>query len=101
MHTGAGEWIWRPLSNPTSPAVSTFIDNNPRGFGLVQRDRKFEHYQDLDLAYELRPTYWVEPREGWGEGGVQLVELPTDERDQRQYRRLLGAEGRDSRRAAR
>ena len=63
---------------PAAPAVSTFLDNNPRGFGLVQRDRSFEHYQDLDLAYELRPTYWVEPREGWGEGGVQLVELPTD-----------------------
>ncbi len=78
MHTGAGEWIWRPLSNPVQPAVSTFIDNNPHGFGLLQRDRTFEHYQDLDLAYELRPAYWVEPSEGWGEGGVQLAELPTD-----------------------
>jgi glucans biosynthesis protein len=78
MHTGAGEWIWRPLSNPVAPAVSTFLDNNPRGYGLVQRDRTFEHYQDLDLAYELRPSYWVEPHEGWGEGAVQLVELPTD-----------------------
>ena len=78
MHTGAGEWIWRPLSNPAMAAVSTFIDNNPRGFGLLQRDRSFEHYQDLELAYELRPAYWIEPREGWGEGGVQLVELPTD-----------------------
>ena len=78
MHTGAGEWIWRPLSNPAQPAVSTFLDNNPRGFGLLQRDRSFEQYQDLDLAYELRPAYWVEPNEGWAEGGVQLVELPTD-----------------------
>src|SRR6202042_2307922 len=52
MHTGAGEWIWRPLSNPAVPAVSTFIDNNPRGFGLLQRDRNFDDYQDLDLAYE-------------------------------------------------
>ena len=77
IHTGAGEWIWRPLSNPAQPAVSTFVDNNPRGFGLLQRDRTFEHYQDLDLAYELRPAYWVEPAEGWGEGGVQLAELPT------------------------
>ena len=48
-----------------------------RGFGLLQRDRSFEHYQDLDLAYELRPSYWIEPREGWGEGQVGLVELPT------------------------
>ena len=78
IHTGAGEWIWRPLSNPAEPAISTFVDNNMRGFGLVQRDRTFDHYQDLELAYEQRPTYWIEPHEGWGEGGVQLVELPTD-----------------------
>ena len=31
IHTGAGEWIWRPLSNPAAPSVSTFLDNNPRG----------------------------------------------------------------------
>ena len=78
MHTGSGEWIWRPLSNPAHRAVSTFLDSNPRGFGLLQRDRSFEHYQDLDLAYEMRPAYWIEPREGWGDGGVQLVELPTE-----------------------
>jgi glucans biosynthesis protein len=78
MHTGAGERIWRPLSNPDALRVSTFVDSNPRGFGLAQRNRLFDHYQDLELAYELRPTYWIEPREGWGDGGVQLVELPTD-----------------------
>ena len=77
IHTGAGEWIWRPLSNPVAPALSTFLDNGVRGFGLIQRDRSFDHYQDLDLAYELRPSYWIEPRDNWGEGAVQLVELPT------------------------
>jgi glucans biosynthesis protein len=79
MHTGAGEWIWRPLSNPISPAVSVFLDANPHGFGLLQRDRNFPDYQDLDLAYELRPSYWIEPHEGWGEGRVQLLELPTSD----------------------
>jgi glucans biosynthesis protein len=77
IHAGSGEWIWRPLSNPAQPAVSAFLDRDVRGFGLLQRDRSFENYQDLDLAYELRPSYWVEPREGWGEGRVGLVELPT------------------------
>ena len=77
MHTGAGEWIWRPLSNPASPEVSAFTDTNPRGFGLLQRDRNFDDYQDLELAYELRPSYWIEPHEGWGEGRVELLELPT------------------------
>ena len=64
-------------SNPAAPAVSAFLDTNPRGFGLLQRDRNFRDYQDLELAYELRPSYWIEPHEGWGEGRVELLELPT------------------------
>jgi periplasmic glucans biosynthesis protein len=78
IHSGTGEWIWRPLRNPTKPQVSAFLDHDIRGFGLLQRDRDFFHYQDLDLAYETRPSYFVEPRENWGEGAVELVELPTE-----------------------
>ncbi len=77
IHSGTGEWIWRPLRNPAKPEVSAFLDRDLRGFGLLQRDRDFDHYQDLDLAYEMRPSYFVEPRESWGEGRVELVELPT------------------------
>jgi glucans biosynthesis protein len=77
IHSGTGEWIWRPLRNPKEQAVSAFVERNPRGFGLMQRDRVFEHYQDLDLNYELRPSYWVEPQGEWGEGHVELIELPT------------------------
>lgn len=79
IQTGGGEWIWRPLRNPRTPQISSFWDKAPKGFGLMQRDRLFEHYQDLDLAYERRPSYFVEPREDWGEGHVELVELPTDD----------------------
>jgi periplasmic glucans biosynthesis protein len=79
MHTGSSEWIWRPLSNPAAPSLSVFLDANPRGYGLLQRDRNFSDYEDLDLAYELRPSYWVEPHEGWGEGSVELLELPTSD----------------------
>ncbi|MGL4637416.1 MAG: glucan biosynthesis protein [Beijerinckiaceae bacterium] len=79
MHTGAGEWIWRPLRNPGKIEAAAFIDNNIRGFGLMQRDRVFEHYQDLDLHYEQRPSYWVEPLEGWGEGKIELFEIPTSD----------------------
>ena len=77
IHSGTGEWIWRPLRNPVRPEVSAFLDKDIRGFGLLQRDRDFDHYQDLDLAYEMRPSVWVEPRGSWGEGRVELVELPT------------------------
>ncbi|MBF9234722.1 glucan biosynthesis protein [Microvirga alba] len=77
MQSGAGEWIWRPLRNPTRKSVSSFSDNNPRGFGLMQRDRVFENYQDLEAYYHKRPGYWVEPVGQWGEGRVELVEIPT------------------------
>jgi glucans biosynthesis protein len=82
MHTGGGEWIWRPLRNPNRKTVSAFSDNNPRGFGLMQRDRTFENYQDLEATYHLRPGYWVEPIGPWGEGRVELVEIPTRDETQ-------------------
>lgn len=75
---GAGEHIWRPLNNPGRVTASAFSDNNPHGFGLLQRDRNFDHYQD-GVHYERRPSLWVEPLEGWGEGSVQLIEIPTDD----------------------
>jgi glucans biosynthesis protein len=77
IHSGTGEWIWRPLRNPRQQAISSFVERNVRGFGLMQRDRVFEHYQDLDLNYELRPSYWIEPQGDWGEGVVELIEIPT------------------------
>jgi glucans biosynthesis protein len=77
--TGAGEWIWRPLSNPRNLRVSRFMDENPRGFGLSQRDREVSHYEDNESRFQQRPSYWVEPLGDWGKGGVELVEIPTDE----------------------
>ncbi len=77
IETASGEWLWRPLRNPTTISVTSFLDKSTKGFGLLQRDRKFDHYQDLDLNYQSRPSYWVEPAEPFGEGRVELVELPT------------------------
>jgi glucans biosynthesis protein len=78
LWTGAGEYIWRPLNDPDSPSVSTFDDNTPRGFGLLQRDRAFDHYLD-GVRYDRRPSLWVEPLDDWGEGAVQLIELPSND----------------------
>ena len=75
--TGSGEWIWRPLVNPERLRVSAFYDNTPKGFGLVQRDRNFSSYEDLETRYDLRPSCWVEPKGDWGAGSVRLVEIPT------------------------
>ncbi len=77
IQTGSGEWIWRPLVNHRELRVATFADNDPRGFGLLQRDRNFESYQDLEASYHRRPSLWVEPVGKWGRGGVRLVEIPT------------------------
>jgi periplasmic glucans biosynthesis protein len=77
MHTSTNEWIWRPLRAPRVKVMSTFPQNNIRGFGLVQRDRQFDHYQDLELTYETRPTYFVEPHGDWGDGRIELLELAT------------------------
>jgi glucans biosynthesis protein len=77
IHSGTGEWLWRPLVNPRRLLVTSFALVNPIGFGLMQRDRDFEHYQDLEARYELRPSIWVEPRGNWGSGRVELVLIPS------------------------
>lgn len=76
--TGAGERIWRPLNNPPSTRVSAFLDENPRGFGLLQRDRDFGNYLD-GVMYDRRPSLWVEPLRPLGAGAVELLEIPTDD----------------------
>jgi glucans biosynthesis protein len=78
MATGNGEWIWRPLNNPLRLRISAYQDNNPRGFGLLQRDRDFDNYQDLEAHYHSRPGIWVEPQGDWGKGSVQLIEIPSN-----------------------
>ena len=79
MQTGTGEWLWRPLDNPAKLQVNRFMDDNPKGFGLIQRDRDFADYQDPDSQYERRPSYWIQPLGDWGKGGIELVEIPSDE----------------------
>ena len=75
---GNGERVWRSLNNPPHVMVSAFMDENPKGFGLLQRDRDFENYLD-GVNYDRRPSAWVTPIGDWGRGAVQLIELPTDD----------------------
>ncbi len=78
MHTAGGEWIWRPLSNGPGLRVTSLRDQTPRGFGLLQRDRSFASYLDLEANYHRRPSEWVAVDEGdWGRGGVELLAIPT------------------------
>lgn len=78
MERGNGERLWRPLHNPQELQVSSFLDENPQGFGLIQRQRDFSHYQDLEARYHRRPSVWVKPLSDWGKGQVELVEIPSD-----------------------
>jgi glucans biosynthesis protein len=74
---GSGELLARPLVNPSELRLSVFADDNPRGFGLLQRDRDFHAYRDLAARYELRPNLWVQPKGQWGAGSIRLIEIPT------------------------
>jgi glucans biosynthesis protein len=79
LQTGGGEWLWRPLLNPHALRVSSFSDQHPRSFGLIQRDRDFSDYEDEDAQFQRRPSYAMAPLGDWGKGAVELVEIPTDE----------------------
>jgi glucans biosynthesis protein len=79
LWTGKDERIWRPLVNPPQVTTNSFADTNPKGFGLIQRDRDFANYEDDGAYYNKRPGIWVEPKGNWGAGAVQLVEIPTDD----------------------
>ena len=72
------KWVWRPLNNPSQLSVTSFTYENPKGFGLVQRDRDFNNYFDIEAHYHNRPSLWIEPKGQWGNGRVELVEIPTD-----------------------
>jgi glucans biosynthesis protein len=78
IKSGTGERIWRPLANDTGRLETNFFRMEKlEGFGLLQRDRRFEAYEDGEAAYDLRPSLWIEPTNDWGSGHVMLMEIPT------------------------
>lgn len=79
MQHADGELNWRPLRNPKQTRVSRFKMTDPQGFGLIQRDRNFNHYEDLETEMQIRPSIWVAPQGGWGEGWVELLEIASDD----------------------
>jgi glucans biosynthesis protein len=81
MWTGSNEWLWRPLQNPypNGVRVTQYMDENPQGFGLMQRDVDYQNYLDLEARYDRRPSLWVSPKGQWGKGTVELVEISTAE----------------------
>ncbi len=78
IDTKGGEWIWHPVVNSERLLINSFSGDQPRGFGFLQRDMDFDHYQDLEARYDRRPGVWVTPKGDWGKGHVELIQLPTD-----------------------
>ena len=78
MRNGRGELLWRPLTNPRDLQISSFYDTNPRSFGLMQRQRNFHAFEDLESRFEKRPSLRIEPIGDWGNGEVRLIEIPTN-----------------------
>jgi periplasmic glucans biosynthesis protein len=76
---GGGERIWRPLTNPKRLQISVFSVRDVRGFGLIQRQRSFSGYEDLEANYQRRPSAWIVPTGSWGNGSVHLIEIPSEE----------------------
>lgn len=77
VENGAGERLWRPISNPARVETSAFLDDGPISFGLFQTPRDFTDFEDTEARYHHRPSAIVRPAEDWGRGAVMLVEIPT------------------------
>jgi glucans biosynthesis protein len=77
MASSDGEWLWRPLQNPSTPLVTSFAMKGLKGFGLMQREHAFCRYEDTEARYDLRPSAWVTPLGDWGPGRVELLLLPA------------------------
>lgn len=74
---GPGQvFVARTLTNPGQLAMEEFAPPRPLPYGLLQRDRRFDHYQDLDQELEARPNAWLTPGEGFPDGTLELLELP-------------------------
>lgn len=78
IHSGSGEWLWRPLIDPLTLQMDYFNADAPQGFGLLQRDTRFSDYEDAEARYDNRPSAWVTTHGDWGDGNVVLVQIPSD-----------------------
>lgn len=73
-----GDVLIRPLNNPPRVSNSFFADNDIIEFGLIQRDRGYEAYQDAGAQYHNRPSVMVDRLGDWGPGKIRLIEIPAD-----------------------
>ncbi|WP_308948520.1 glucan biosynthesis protein [Thalassobacterium maritimum] len=72
------EWHWFPLENLPGRTIQRLPTAKLRGFGLLQRDRDFKNYKDLEANYQRRPSAWIEPIGKWSTGEIVLYTFGTD-----------------------
>jgi glucans biosynthesis protein len=78
LHFDGGEWLWRPLDNPSRINAASFRMHDPRGFGLIQRDRDFANYQDIETRLGVAAQRLGRAARRLGlTGAVELVEIPS------------------------
>lgn len=70
------DWTWRSFARQSYPSVTSIRVDNLQGFGMIQRNRAFYHYDDHNARYDKRPSVWVTPDEAWANGKIELLELP-------------------------
>ncbi len=92
MLTGAGEWVFRPVTNRNALQISEFVDQNPKGFGFLQRDRDFDAFRDDSQHWERRPSLWIEPIGDWGAGFGRTGGNSVRHRKRPEHHRLLAPE---------
>lgn len=72
-----GNYVFQPLENYSKTVLSEFAAKNLDYFGLIQRDRNYETYQNPFSAQHMMPNLWIVPANNWGEGKVELVQTPA------------------------
>lgn len=77
IEDAAGKQESHPLRQMDRITTEFFLRKNPKGFGLLQRDRSPAHYRDSEAKYFQRPSVFVESLGDWGEGAVRLMQMPA------------------------
>jgi glucans biosynthesis protein len=77
VEDGTGKQEPHALLQVDRITTESYPEKNPRGFGLLQRDRNPAHYRDNEAKYSRRPSVFVEALNDWGDGKVRLMQLPV------------------------
>jgi glucans biosynthesis protein len=78
MELDSGNLHYRPLEHTDHQfRHCVFTMDKPRSWSLLQRDRSFSSYQDKEARYHERPSVRVEPVQGFDQGKLHLIEMPT------------------------